>query len=347
MILKNDPALVIEQVHGEGWERPKAGVPRQPSEVGVGVLEVKPGEAKEITIQIPVRDTIRAKVIGLDGKPVEGALVGYQTMAGGTVGFSKTDAKGLAALDPPFRPIETRRLVARFEKEGNVLFAELDVKDKLETEVAELQLRPSITVSGVVSVQSQPLSEAKVSVRRPNGSKAAYEVETAATDNDGFYSVQVSRGSEKGRLPNYRIALASEKIPNEKISLGVNKAKLVDGQLKANIDLIRGLGKIAGVVVDSAGDPVANSPIEVQHLMTRHPDRNELHPNQLFESMSRKTDEHGRFQIAGLPEGYEAIVVAMPKHTTQGASVISVGNLSAKVLVTDRGEESKVEFPYR
>ena len=81
--------------------------------------------------------------------------------------------------------------------------------------------------------------------------------------------------------------------------------------------------------------------------MTRHPDRNELHPNQLFESMSRKTDEHGRFQIAGLPEGYEAIVVAMPKHTTQGASVISVGNLSAKVLVTDRGEESKVEFPYR
>ncbi len=347
MTLGSDPALVIEQAHGEGWDKLKVGGPHQLAEVGIGVLEVKPDETKEITIQIPVRDAIRARVLGLDGNPVEGALVGYQTMSGGTVGFSKTDANGMAALDPPFRPIETPTLVARFEKEGSVLFAEMDVKDKLETEVAELQLRPSITLSGVVSVQSQPLSGATVSVCRPNGSKAAYEVAAAVTDKDGFYSVQVSRGSVRERLPNYRIALDSEKIPNEKISLGVNKAKLADGQLKANIDLIRGLGKIAGIVVDSAGDPVANSSIEVQHLMTRHPERTELQPNQMFESMSRTTDERGRFQIDGLPEGFEAIVVAMPKHSMRGASVISVGNLSAKVLVTDIGEESKVDFPYR
>ena len=347
MTLGSNPALVIEQAHGEGWEKPKVGGPHKLGEVGIGVLEVKPDETKEITIQIPVRDAIRAKVLGLDGNPVEGALVGYQTMSGGTVGFSKTDANGMAALDPPFRPIETPTLVARFEKEGSVLFAELDVKEKLETEVAELQLRPSITLSGVVSVQSQPVSGAKISVRRPNGSKAAYEVAAAVTNKIGFYSVQVSRGSVKGRLPNYRIALASEKIPNEKISLGVNKARLADGQLKADIDLIRGLGKIAGVVVDSAGDPVANSSIEVQHLMTRHPERTELQPNQLFESMSRTTDEHGRFQIDGLPEGFEAIVVAIPQSTLQGASMISVGNLSAKILVTDVGEESKFDSPYR
>ena len=55
----------------------------------------------------------------------------------------------------------------------------------------------------------------------------------------------------------------------------------------------------------------------------------------------RYTDAEGRFEIGGIPEGFQAIVVAGSRSTMQGASLVSVGNLSAKVLVTDIGEESQ------
>ena len=178
-------------------------------------------------------------------------------------------------------------------------------------------------------------------IRRPNGSSPAFEVASAVTDEHGKYSVQVPRGAVERQIPNYRIGVASDKIPNQKISFFPHKAVLVGDQFIADVDLIRGKGKIAGVVVDSAGEPVANSFVEVQHLTMRRPERKEIRPSQLFESTSQYTDAEGRFEIGGIPEGFQAIVVAGSRSTMQGASLVSVGNLSAKVLVTDIGEESQ------
>ena len=340
-----DSSLIIKKAHGEGWEVVERNT--QEDSESFGVLNVKSGETSEITIRIPVRGSTRARVLGLDGQPVEGALVGYQSMDGGTVGFSETDADGMAGIDRPVRPVESRLLVAKFEDKGKVFFAELNTKDDPEFEVFELKLRPSITIAGKVTVDSQPLGDVAVFVNRPNGLRPSYVVGSARTNDRGEYSVQVSRGSSDGRLPGYRVTVRSTKIPNERISLAVNKAKLVDGQPRADVDLIRGTGKISGVVVDSAGEPVANAWIEVQDLMTRHPERKELQASQLFESTSTFTDENGKFEFKGLPEGYEAIIVAMPRNVRQGASFVSVGSLTAKVLVRDIGEESKASFNRR
>ena len=337
----NSPDLVIEKATGEGWNKPVVGEFHQVGDFPYGSVYVKPGETKEITIRIPVRGLTYAKVLDLEGNPVEGALVGFRSTAGGTVGFSKTDANGMAGVKPPMQLRGTRQLVARFESKGKILFAESGLINELGSAVVEMKLRPSITLSGTVSVQSQPLESAAVFIRRPNGSSPAFEVASAVTDEHGKYSVQVPRAAVQGRLPNYRIEVASDKIPNQKISFFPHKAVLVGDQFIADVDLIRGKGKIAGVVVDSAGEPVANSFVEVQHLMMRHPERKEIQPSQLFESTSQYTDAEGRFEIGGIPEGFQAIVVAGSRSTMQGASLVSVGNLSAKVLVTDIGEESQ------
>ena len=337
----NSPDLVIEKATGEGWNKPVVGEFHQVGDFPYGSVNVKPGETKEITIRIPVRGLTYAKVLDLEGNPVEGALVGFRSTAGGTVGFSKTDANGMAGVKPPMQLRGTRQLVARFESKGKILFAESGLINELGSAVVEMKLRPSITLSGTVSVQSQPLESAAVFIRRPNGSSPAFEVASAVTDEHGKYSVQVPRGAVERQIPNYRIGVASDKIPNQKISFFPHKAVLVGDQFIADVDLIRGKGKIAGVVVDSAGEPVANSFVEVQHLMMRHPERKEIQPSQLFESTSQYTDAEGRFEIGGIPEGFQAIVVAGSRSTMQGASLVSVGNLSAKVLVTDIGEESQ------
>ena len=337
-----DQSLVALGASGEGFERAKLGeFVSQAGEYVIGSLNVKPGETKEITIRIPVRGLTYAKVLNLEGDPVEGALVGFCSTAGGTVGFSKTDANGMAGVKPPMQLRGTRQLVARFESKGKILFAESGLINELGSAVVEMKLRPSITLSGTVSVQSQPLESAAVFIRRPNGSSPAFEVASAVTDDHGKYSVQVPRGAVERQIPNYRIEVASDKIPNKKISFFPHKAVLVGDKFIADVDLIRGKGKIAGVVVDSAGEPVANSFVEIQHLTMRRPERKEIQPSQLFESTSQYTDAEGRFEIGGIPEGFQAIVVAGSRSTMQGASLVSVGNLSAKVLVTDIGEESQ------
>ena len=312
----------------------------------VGTLKIKPGETRELTIRVSVEGSSRVKVLDQNGSPVENAMVGYLSRAGGTEGFVKTDADGMARVDPPFGTMIPRRLFAKFDDGGKIQFAELDGPGPahLPGKVLEMKLRPSILVSGTVSVKSQPIENAMIQIRRPNDSNPAYTVATVVTDKRGFYSAQVPRGSMKGRLPGYRVQVTSHKIPNSKISFAVNKAKLVDGQLKADVDLIKGGGKIEGVVVDSKGEPVADSLVEVQHLMMRNPERKEIQPSQLFESTSQFTDSEGRFEFTGLPEGFETIIVAGVKSTRRGASVVAVGNQAAKVLVTDVGEQSKVRI---
>ncbi len=341
-----DTRLAIEQATAEGckyYSRPVSY-----GDAFLGALEIKSGETRELTIKIPIRSSARVKVLKADGSPAVGALVGYQTMAGGTAGFVKTDSDGLAGVDPPpLQPRMPRRLIARFEDRGKVLFAELNVPREVGQEVLEMKLTPSITVSGIVSVQSRPIKNATVTIRRPNGSNPAYSVATGSTDERGFYSIQVPRGAVKGRLPGYRAEVTSKEIPNRNIRFAVNKVKLVEGQLKASIDLFQGAGQISGIVVDAKGNPVANCIVEVNHLGMRKPERKEMRTSQLFEQTSKYTDSEGRFEFTGLPEGFEAIIVAGASSTRQGASIVSVGNQDAKVLVPDVGEESKVNFPLR
>ena len=313
----------------------------------MGTLVVKPVEPQELTIRVQLENSTRVKVLDLNGNPVEGALVGYRSLTGGTTGHAKTGADGVASVDPTIQSLLPRRLIARFEQRGEVQFAELDGKDDVADEIRVMKLRPSITVSGVVSVQSQPIGNAKILVRRPNGANAAYTVATGVTDEQGAYSIQVPRGSLSGSVPNYRVQVASKKIPNDKILFAVNKTKLIDGQLQANIELVQGAGKVAGIVVNAKGDPIANSLVEVQRLMMLTPERKEMQPSHLFEATSQYTDREGRFEISGLPAGYEVVVVAGMGSVQQGGAVISVGNQAAKLLVTDVGEESKVSFPLR
>ena len=313
----------------------------------VGTLKVKPGETRELTIRVSVEGSNRVKVLDQNGNPVKGALVGYQSFGGGTDGFVETDVDGMAEVDPPFQLRLPRWLIAKFEDGEKIQFAEQPVPDRFVDKILEMKLRPSIVVSGTVSVQSQPIENAMIKIRRPDGSDPAFTVATVVTDKRGFYSVQVPRGSVKGRLPGYRVQVTSHKIPNSKIFFAVNKAKLVDGQLKADVDLIKGDGKIEGVVVDSKGEPVADSLVEVQHLMMRNPERKEIHPGKLFEATSQFTDSEGRFEFTGLPEGFETIIVAGVDSARRGASVVAVGNQTVKVLVTDVGEESKVRIPLR
>lgn len=339
-----DSRLYAEKATGEGW-KPLA----KESPIGgamIGEFEIKTGETKEITIRVPVRDATRARVLDANGDPVEGALVGYQSMGGGTYGFATTDADGMAGVDPPDLLFKTRLLIAKYEQDGKVFFAEKNTTENVELATVDLKLRPSITVTGKVSVEDQPLADATIFVRRPNGVHPAYVVADGMTNERGEYSIQAPRGAAKGQLPSYRIEVGSPQIPNDKISIAPNKVKLVDGMLRGDVNLIRGTGEIAGVVVNSVGDPVVNSLVEVQHLMMRRPERKELHPSQLVESMSRYTDSDGRFKFIGLPEGYEAIVVAGVGNATRGASVISVGNRASKVLVTN-GEESKLNTSFR
>jgi len=326
----HDTRFFAEKASGEGWKL----LARHQSGGGemFGAFEVEAGETKENTIRVPVRNAIRARAIDLNGNPVEGALVGFPSLGGGTVGFIKTDAKGMVGIDPPDLLHKTRLLVARFEREGEVFFAESDTRENVELEIIDLTLRPSITISGKVSVDEKPILDATVFVRRRNDGKPAYVVGSTMTNEQGEYSVQIPRGETKGLLPDYQVEVASEMIPNSKASLRVNKDKLVDGELKSDVNLIQGMGKIAGTVVNSKDEPVANAMVDVQHLMMRQPKRKELLPSQMFDSMMHYTDDKGRFEISGLPEGFEAIVAAsIPNNAMRGASLISVGNLTTKI----------------
>ena len=338
----HDARLFAEKAFGDGWEP----LDRDLSGGGqmFGTFEVKSGETKEITIRVPVRGSTRVKVLDTDGNPVAGAAVGFQTQVGLPVPGSRTGDDGLAGIDLPSGTVRPRRLFARFEKDGEIFFANVAVDSAVE--VQELRLRPSIKISGRVMTNDKPLADVKLLIKRPNGRQPSFTVANAKTDERGYYTAELSRDVKT--IPNYRIVIEpSDGIPNKEVGLGVAKPRLVDGQLKADVKLVHGDGEIAGVVVNAANEPVSNVLVRVDQLVMRSPERKEIHAGQFFEPASTYTDAEGNFKIRGLLEGFDAIVFAeVPTRITRGASMVKVGERGCRILVTE-GEESGIDLLYR
>ena len=309
-------------------------------------LDLEPGETSEVEILLTPNLQSKAQVVGPDGKPIENADVGF-CHDGAFQSIVKSGPDGEVGLDS-FSTDENSwsdRLFARYIKDGKTFWAEADIRNQSKRH--KLQLATSQTVAGTILVAGKPLQGVTVEVLK-NDNPKALRITKVTTDSAGKYSVEVPSVNYDGSAARYRISLEESKlIPNQNVDLIVQHAMTKGDQKVANIDLIQGAGKISGVVVDSKGEPVTDSLVEVQHLMMRNPERKEIQPSQLFESTSQRTDGEGRFEFTGLPEGFETIIVAGVDSARRGASVVAVGNQTVKVLVTDVGEESKVRIPLR
>jgi beta-lactamase regulating signal transducer with metallopeptidase domain len=317
----------------------RGGKPFAQYERAAGCIELKPGEKQKVDFLIPATPSVMVEVVDEKGRPVEGADV---WLAFHDQFKDKSGSDGRVAFHVPAGTEKNRILFARHEVDGKVFWAKGGIEKGRQTN--KLTLRPAVRLSGKISVEGNALSDIDVTIGMSLGNGPDYTVAVAKTDKDGIYSAFVPSGKQPFASPIYRVSCRrSEKVPNLKGAFGFAKPKFVDGELKADIDLINGRGKIAGIVVNESGDPVANARVDLHSLMMRKPERKELQARQLFGKTSQFTDAEGRFELDGLPGGYMAILMCSDSQQKEsGTAMIDVGNTSARLLLVSKSGQQEM-----
>lgn len=302
-----------------GVPRPSAGAP------------VVDKETIELRRGAPVAGRVRTT----DGRPVEGALVAFGAVSEWAAQADprrdavKTDAQGRFRFDA--LPAGTFRFAARHPDHAPGTSAPVTLDGERERTDVEITLDAGAIVAGkVVNKQGQPVAWASVRVVAKIEGWSFEDARQVYSDEAGAFEV---KGLPRRTLQ--AVALhesgASETV---EIDLG-SVAEKRDVVLTLDLD-----GTIAGVVVDSKGEPIAEAQVWAFPDFRRgNAMRGEW---RLRGGIQELTDAGGRFVIRGLRPGDYMLRASRPGASSRSGWLrqpveASVGAKDVKIVLENDG----------
>lgn len=171
--------------------------------------------------------------------------------------------------------------------------------------VINLVLDASSIVEGRVLLDGAPVAGARVQVSQSTPAQRTINGMTMTffTASENQFVVTDSQGVYRAALPTGKQCHVSlSKVPNVSINSGIGYGArpAADGKLRVqDFELIRGDQEIAGLVVDSSGDPIVKARVEIRRDQNVTPSFWVDH-----ESESQPlTDSRGRFHLKHVPRG--------------------------------------------
>ena len=318
---ENGDFLIDGLVPGE-WKILLAG-PIPSFDVSSGIesahtVTVTSEKSSDVELSVARIKPIDVKVLDSKGHAVIGAKVNASFRSGTAYrslfreDWQVTDMDGSAMLLPTHQPNESTVLIAKWEKDGVIYMAEKYFDGDIETN--QLTLSPAKILRGKVTVNGKPVSKARIQIANKHQPVPHREgnmqmqvivsrhLKSLDTDENGNYSLPVPSVGPAGGQPGFSVCLlSSNSIPNRNVGNLTETASFDGDQFSKDIKLIRGSGKVSGLVVDKNGEPVPNVIVHAYQFVLR--DGSKLRSSRLFLPCQCTTDEKGSFAIEGLPVG--------------------------------------------
>jgi len=267
---------------------------------GAELVQVPEGGAMEIRVRVILQRGAPASgiVVDEDGKPVAGALVvavpAATVLAGIEAGKDgvTSDARGKFTI--PAVAAGSYRFTAIKEGRPTAHSAPIDVSGDSAIGGIEIRFGPSARLSGSVvdgSGTAVPWAQVRVQERGVGGEGFAGEPRQALADEKGSFTIE--------GLPQRVVAVVAitERAASEIVDVPLDRDK--DGKviLRLTID-----GVIAGRVVDSSAEPVADAQVALlPDFLAEGSEHTEVF---LFRGPPAvRTDPDGNFRFAGLQGG--------------------------------------------
>lgn len=257
-----------------------------------------PGAAVEARVVLRKGAPVAGKVVTEDGKPVAGARVMAHDASALLVLESLrldgvvTDKRGRFALGP--RSAGTYRFTAVHPEHAPASTAPITVDGVTAVADIEIVVARGGTVAGtVVDAAGQPVPFAAVRVMPSRGMAMGIgnqRIRQAAADDRGEFRITGLARTEMA------IMAITESASSEALEVDLRQTGEAGGLVLA----LTISGTIAGVVVDGAGEPVAEAQV------TAYPDFWSGAPSDDFllrGTSAAITDGGGRFELQGLPQG--------------------------------------------
>jgi protocatechuate 3,4-dioxygenase beta subunit len=314
---------------GGGWHVVRASAPGHASEYTEIATVDEPGRERTLAFRLRPGAGASGTVVDASGAPVEGARVFAEVasrfdLSDPRLDGAVSDAKGrwrLAGL-----PRETVRFHAFHTAYAPAATAPLPLGDGTDHDDVTIVLEPGASLAGrVVTRDGAPVPGAEV--RLTGADARSSQVRRVRADGEGRFTL--------AGLPRRVVHLmaADHGITSEVARVDLGRAA------PASLELVLGLdATIAGVVVTSSGEPVAEARVVAVAVSRDDPD--ERVTARLRGRPSTVADGDGGFRLGGLAPG-EYLIRAIrpgdaPELVTMRAGVrVATGTTGAEIVVDD------------
>lgn len=301
-----------------------------------------PSVAQRRTVEMLRGAPVSGRVVDESGKGVAGARViadpasePFPVVDPRRDGVT-TDGEGNWRL--PAVGAGTYRFVATHAKYAPGTSAPAPLDGTNERSGVEIVMQTGVTLSGTVKTSDgEPAAGASVRVAEAGGGLAWHMLREVTTGADGTFSID--------GLPPRRIDLVAA---HDAGSSAITELDL-DGKTTESVELVLDItGTIAGVVVDSEGEPIAEAQVMAEAVRSGQIGQN-------WEWRVRGTPmivsgAGGEFRFAGLPPGDYELRAIRPGASTSSlwqapSTVVATGTLDVELLLPEPGRlMGKVAF---
>ena len=278
---------------------------------------------------------VSGNVVDPDGKPVSGATVvpvdsSSLYRGGRDVLTARSDKTGAFSIPAIAAGTWTFQASHKDFAPGSSELVTIDGESPATG--VQIELSPGAVVAGKVVDAAQapvPWASVRVRTRKAAAQEFGAQVRSATADENG----QI----EMTGLPRREVSVLAvgETASSQSIDVDL-EARPETRDLTLTLDVT---GKIAGVVVDSAGEPIA----EAQVMATPNIWSGErVEGFELRGQSTRSTGGDGRFEFSGLPEGEYRLHASRTRGSTfwwwrQDGAIARTGTLDVQVVLQKQG----------
>lgn len=289
-------------------------VASHPDFASVQENKVEPSD-QDIELRLTVGGAIAGTISDAGtGAPIAGATVLLRDVAGiEKQGISDSSGRYFLrgiAVPPRSKPVSISIEAKHYARLAN---ESVPVEESVTSEGYDFALERNGTVIGIVQDASgQPVSGCKVSVKRQQSPTTPIVVsvgQVAISDASGrFVVAEVAPGVENFLEGNHSDYLLSK---SEKFDLGSGES------LESTILVMKRGGAISGIVVDEAGNPIANAQVGVQGE-----NQADIPVNSMLKNTT--TDAAGQFILTSLEAEAHTLVAEADKYLRTRLSGVNV-----------------------
>ena len=243
-----------------------------------GEISVTPGNAVHRRIQLRRGCTVNGRVNDIEGNPVVGCAVSIGLLGTASGHLARSDAQG----DFQLTGVPGGRYEVSAEKSGMIeAKTHLEVREN-EPNRVDFTLSPAARIRGyLVDDSDRAMPDLRV-----EASAGGYPLGTDRSDSEGRFEI---KGLEHGK--DYVIDVVTSRNMRltrlgGRIAAGENNLRIVISSTKLQA------GSVAGVVVDSAEEPVPSAAVRIN-----------LSRGGLISELKTRTDEQGRFMLEDIIPG--------------------------------------------
>ena len=292
-------------------------------------ITIEEGSTKRLEWQLSPKPMVSGIVRDENDKPIKGAVLVILPGGGNEV---KSDSQGKYKIDwnverLPDEEQEIPLLVCRYA-EGNLATV---VMVDAGTKTLDVKLEPGITIGGkVADPTGKPIADARITMmlRQTMWASTFIRNDPITTDSDGNFKVSAVPAEQR-----YQIIVSADGYGSREVEFHVDDA--INNILDVNtVTLPIANLTVSGIVVDSEGNPLANTRIESYNFGGNQPDH-----------LSTQTDSQGRFTFEGVCEGeFNIRVTATVNSKRISARAIAFGGASDIKIVATEGTSSPVQY---